>query len=101
MGAATAEWPAAMSLPGAELLDALLTGVFLLEPDLTVSYLNAAAQTLLGLSRNQAVGRRITDLTPSAETLMPLIERAQRDGEPVVQRELAWPVLAGADRVLD
>jgi two-component system nitrogen regulation sensor histidine kinase GlnL len=90
-----------VSIEGAELLDALVTGVFLLDADLTVTYLNAAAQTLIGLGHNQAVGRRITELARGAETLLPLIERAREDGEPVVQRELAWPVPGGADRILD
>ena len=38
-----------LRIDGTELLDALVTSVFLLDHDLTVSYLNAAAQTLLGL----------------------------------------------------
>ncbi len=50
-------------MQGTDLLDALVTSVFLLEHDLTVSYLNAAGQTLLGLGANQALGRR-----PAAST---------------------------------
>ena len=66
-----------------------------------VTYLNAAAQTLLGLGANQALGRRITELTRGAETLLPLFERARLGGEDVVQRELAWPAPGGVDRILD
>jgi len=50
-----------------ELLDSLVTSVFLLDRDLRITYLNAAAQTLLGLSPNQALGRRITDAVRGAE----------------------------------
>jgi two-component system nitrogen regulation sensor histidine kinase GlnL len=92
---------ALLRLDGTELLDAMVTSVFLLDRDLKVCYLNAAAQTLLGLGANQAVGRRITELTRGAETLLPLFERAQTDGEGVVQRELAWPAPGGVDRILD
>jgi two-component system nitrogen regulation sensor histidine kinase GlnL len=62
--------------------------------------LNAAAQTLLGLSPNQALGRRITDAVRGAESLLPLFERA-RQGDGVLQRELAWPAPGGVDRILD
>src|ERR1700683_910955 len=90
-----------LSIVGTELLDALVTSVFLLDHDLQVSYLNAAAQTLLGLGSNQALGRRITDLTRGAETLLPLFERARLGGEAVVHRELAWPAPGSVDRILD
>jgi two-component system nitrogen regulation sensor histidine kinase GlnL len=91
----------ALGVEGTELLDALVTSVLLLDLDLHVGYLNAAAQTLLGLGSNQALGRRVTELTRGAETLLPLLERARKGGEGVVQRELAWPAPGGVDRILD
>ena len=63
-----------VSVEGTELLDALVTSVFLLDQDLHVVYLNTAAQTLLGLGRNQALGRRFSELTRGAETLLTLFE---------------------------
>jgi two-component system nitrogen regulation sensor histidine kinase GlnL len=90
-----------LRIEGTELLDALVTGVFLLDQDLQVSYLNSAAQTLLGLSPNQALGQRMTELMRGAQTLMPLFDRARLGGESVVQRELAWPAPGGVDRILD
>jgi two-component system nitrogen regulation sensor histidine kinase GlnL len=84
-----------------ELLDSLVTSVFLLDRDLHITYLNAAAQTLLGLSPNQALGRRITDAVRGAESLVPLFERARQGSEGVLQRELAWPASGGVDRILD
>ena len=89
------------SIDATELLDALVTSVFLLDQDLQVRYLNAAGQTLLGLGANQAVGRRFTELNHGAESLGPLIDRTQAGGEGVVQRELAWPAPGGVDRILD
>src|SRR5271156_1170055 len=90
-----------LHIQGTELLDALVTSVFLLDQSLHVEYLNAAAQTLLGLGPNQALGRNITELTRGAETLLPLFDRARKGGEGVVQRELAWPASGGVDRILD
>jgi two-component system nitrogen regulation sensor histidine kinase GlnL len=90
-----------LRIEGTELLDALVTSVFLLDQDLRVGYLNAAAQTLLGLGCNQALGRSITELTRGADTLLPLFERARKESEGVVQRELAWPAPGGVDRILD
>ncbi|HLZ96990.1 MAG TPA: nitrogen regulation protein NR(II) [Steroidobacteraceae bacterium] len=86
---------------GTDLLDALMTSVFLLDQDLHVDYLNASAQTLLGLGANQALGRRFVDLARGADSLLPLFERARSGGEGVVQRELAWPAAGGVDRTLD
>lgn len=88
-------------IEGGELLDALVTGVFLLDLELRVEYLNAAAQNLLGVGPNQALGRPVTDLTRGAESLLPLFDRARSGGEGVVQRELAWPAPGGVDRILD
>jgi two-component system nitrogen regulation sensor histidine kinase GlnL len=86
---------------GNELLDGLVTSVVLMDQELRVQYLNSAAQTLLGLGPNQALGRSITELVRGAETLLPLFERAREEGEGVVQRELPWPGPGGADRILD
>jgi two-component system nitrogen regulation sensor histidine kinase GlnL len=90
-----------LKFDGNDLLDALVTSVFLLDQDLRVRYLNAAAQTLIGSSPNQALGRRITELTRGTDTLLPLFDRARKGGEAVVQRELAWPAQGGVDRILD
>ena len=88
-------------IDGTEMLDAMVTSVFLLDQELNVQYLNAAAQTLLGLGPNQALRRRITELTRGADTLLPMFDRARNGGEGVVQRELAWPGSGNVDRILD
>jgi hypothetical protein len=91
----------AIHIEGTELLDGLVTSVFLLDQDLQVDYLNAAAQNLLAVGPNQARGRSITELARGAEALLPLFERARQGSEGVVQRELAWPAPGGVDRILD
>lgn len=90
-----------VSIDGTEMLDAMVTSVFLLDQELHVQYLNAAAQTLLGLGPNQALRKRITELSRGAETLLPMFDRARNGGEGVVQRELAWPGSGNVDRILD
>ena len=92
---------AVLHIHGTDVLDALLTSVFVLNPHLQVTYLNAAAQTLVGLGPNQALGRGIGDLMRGTEPLLPLFERALAGGEGVVQRELAWHGPVGFDRILD
>src|SRR5580704_16092878 len=79
----------------------MATSVFLLDQDSRVTYLNAAAQTLLGVGPNQALGKSIAELTRGAENLLPMFDRARNGGEGVVQRELAWPAPGGVDRILD
>lgn len=90
-----------LRVDGTELLDAMVTSVFLLDQDLQVTYLNAAAETLLGLGQNQALGRSIAELTRGAESLRPMFDRVREGGEGVVQRELAWSAPGGVDRTLD
>ena len=85
----------------AELLDALLTSVFVLDGELRVVDLNAAAQNLLGLGASQALGRPIGELLRGADLLPALLERAlARRGEEIVQRELAWQGPVGVERIL-
>src|ERR1700744_6541944 len=91
----------ALRVDGGELLDAMVNSVFLLDQDLHVTYLNAAAQTLRGLGTNQALGRSIAELTRGAESLLPMFERVREGDEGVVQRELAWSAPGGVDRILD
>ena len=86
--------------PGA-LLGELVTSVFVLDADLRVRYLNAAAEALLFLGANQALGRRIQELADGAENLLPLIEVVLAGAQSVAQRELALPGPGGIDRVLD
>ena len=99
----SAEFSLQDRVDGNELLDALVVGVFLLDDELRVRYLNAAAQTLSGAGRNQAIGRPIVELMRGADTLSSLFERAAKGGEGVVQREIAWPATSpgNVDRILD
>jgi two-component system, NtrC family, nitrogen regulation sensor histidine kinase GlnL len=91
-------------LPGAaatDILDALATAVLLLDREQRVEYLNAAAETLLGVGHNQAIGRRLGELCRGSDVLSALFEHAADGGEGVIQRELSWPTSSGEERILD
>lgn len=69
------------ALPAEEILENLATAVFVLAEDQSILMINAAAEAMFGLSRNQAVGRAPTDLVPELESLKKLLERVLKTGE--------------------
>jgi two-component system nitrogen regulation sensor histidine kinase GlnL len=60
----------------AELLDALSTGILMLDEHLCVVYANVGAQDLLGVSLNQSRGRPIQELFRDATALRALLRRS-------------------------
>lgn len=79
------------------MLQGLTTAVVVLAPDLKVSYLNSAAEALLGTSRRQAVGRDVGELVLPAEELVGLCHRVLQSGLTYGCRELKARV---ADRAV-
>jgi two-component system, NtrC family, nitrogen regulation sensor histidine kinase GlnL len=73
----------------ADLLDALSTGLLMLDAQLCPVYANVAAQDLLAFSLNQARGRPFTDLLHEANGLCGILRRALQSGESIADRELA------------
>ena len=86
-----------------DLLDALATGVVLLDAADGVIHANVAAQGLLGVGLNQARGRPFLDLFVEHLPLQALLQRARGRGEVFAERELALrPLSAPRDaRVID
>jgi two-component system nitrogen regulation sensor histidine kinase GlnL len=83
----------------ADLLDALSTGIVVLDAQLCVIYANVAAQTLLAMSFKQARGRPFNDLLLEKNGLIATLKRARDQGDTFAERELpVRPV--GADREL-
>ena len=72
----------------APLLDAMSTGVVLLDSALCPIYANVAAQDLLAFSLNQARGRPFTDCLHDSNGLACLLKRALESGEGFADREL-------------
>ncbi|MGH8218418.1 MAG: nitrogen regulation protein NR(II) [Steroidobacteraceae bacterium] len=71
------------------LLDAMSTGVILLDSSLCPIYANVAAQDLLAFSLNQARGRPFVDCLHESNDLKALLKRALESGEGFADRELA------------
>jgi two-component system nitrogen regulation sensor histidine kinase GlnL len=80
-----------------ELLDALSTGIVMLDAQLCAVYANVAAQDLLAFSLKMARGRPFVELLHDAEGLKGLFKRALETGEALADREVALRP-AGAPR---
>jgi two-component system nitrogen regulation sensor histidine kinase GlnL len=81
-------------LPGAELLDTLVTGVVLLDAQLCVLYGNVGAQDLLGVGLRQARGLPFGELFAGAQPLLELMRRALAENESCAGHELALTPVA-------
>src|SRR5271154_44583 len=71
-----------------DLLDALSTGIIMLDAQLCAIYANVAAQDLLAFSLNQARGRPFGDFLSDSNGLIGLLRRALDTGEGIADREL-------------
>jgi two-component system nitrogen regulation sensor histidine kinase GlnL len=73
----------------ADLLDALATGIVVLDAQLCPVYANVAAQDLLAFSLKAARGRPFPELLSEANGLARILKRALESGESIADRELA------------
>ena len=73
----------------ADLLDALSTGIVMLDAQLCPVYANIAAQDLLAFSLKMARGRPFTDLLHEPEGLGAILRRSLASGESIADRELS------------
>ena len=73
----------------ADLLDALATGVVLLDAALVVVHANVAAQGLMAVGLNQARGRAFCDLFTDSAGLQATLLRVRDTAEPVNECEVA------------
>ncbi|MGH8202343.1 MAG: nitrogen regulation protein NR(II) [Steroidobacteraceae bacterium] len=71
-----------------DLLDALATGIIVLDAQLCAIYANVAAQDLLAFSLNKARGRPFSDFLLDANGLTGILRRALEAGESITDREL-------------
>ena len=72
----------------AELLDALSTGIVMVDERLCVVYANVGAQALLSVSLNQSRGRPIQELFPDCSALRELLRRSLEHTEPCAGHEI-------------
>jgi two-component system, NtrC family, nitrogen regulation sensor histidine kinase GlnL len=81
--------PSALShFDSAHLLDALSTGIILLDSSLCPIYANVAAQDLLAFSLNKLRGRPFGDCLSESNGLQALLQRTLETGEAFADREL-------------
>jgi two-component system nitrogen regulation sensor histidine kinase GlnL len=73
----------------AYLLDALSTGIVMLDAQLCAMYANVAAQDLLAFSLNMARGRPFGDFLQDANGLGAILRRALESGQGITDRELS------------
>ncbi|MGE0583450.1 MAG: nitrogen regulation protein NR(II) [Steroidobacteraceae bacterium] len=86
----------------ADLLDALATGIVVLDRQLCVTYANVAAQDLLGAGFARARGRPFVDLLADPNGLDVVLHRALEHNEAFADRELVLrPASRRETRVVD
>src|SRR5580692_11684363 len=73
----------------ADLLDALATGIIMLDAQLCPVYANVAAQDLLAFSLKAARGRPFAEFLHDTNGLNQILKRALESGEGIADRELA------------
>lgn len=86
----------------ARILDGLSTSVLLVDAKYAIAYMNVAAETLFGVSRNQARTRALAEVLVDATALEAVIERAVETWRPFSRRELTLrPISAESELVVD
>jgi len=87
----------------ADLLDALSTGIMLLDAQLCPIYANVAAQDLLAFSLNQSRGRPFGDSLYEGTQLRTMLRRALETGDGIADHELSLTLKSNPreTRVLD
>jgi two-component system nitrogen regulation sensor histidine kinase GlnL len=86
----------------ARTLDSLTTSVLLVDARHCILHLNVAAETLLGTSRNQAIGRPLNELLRGGDLLLSMIDRVVETQRPFSRRELTLrPAGGDAELVVD
>lgn len=83
------------------ILDSLSTSVLIVDQQQALLYLNVAAETLFGVSRNQVRGRPLADLLVDASGLNAVVERAIQTWRPFSRRELALRPVGEAELIVD
>lgn len=77
------------------ILDHLNTSVLLMDRRQVVHFLNLAAETLLGVSRNQILGRTLSELLRDDGDLVTIVNRAFETWQPYARRELSMQSVGG------
>jgi two-component system, NtrC family, nitrogen regulation sensor histidine kinase GlnL len=82
------------------ILDGLSTSVIIADRTHSVLFMNVAAETLFGVSRNQARGRPLHELVTDASGLDGVIERAVEMWRPYSRREMSLRPINGEEELV-
>jgi two-component system, NtrC family, nitrogen regulation sensor histidine kinase GlnL len=82
------------------ILDGLSTSILIVDQNHALLYLNVAAETLFGVSRNQVRGRPLAELLVDATALSSDVDRAVETWRPISRRELALRSLNGDSELI-
>lgn len=83
------------------ILDNLKTAILLVEPDLTVSYINTAAEALLEISGSRMLGEPITALFREQGDTAAGLREAIRSGSAYTKRETVFTLPSGQQITVD
>jgi two-component system nitrogen regulation sensor histidine kinase GlnL len=93
---------ASITADSGRILDSLSTSVLIVDRDRHLLYLNVSAETLFGVSRNQARGRPLKELLVDSQGLDAVIDRAATTSRPFSRRELALqPIYGDGELIVD
>lgn len=89
----------ASSVSAALLLDNMTASVIALDSGLKITYLNASAEQLLGVSASRAIRRRLAQIVSIPDSLFARLREALEQGQPVNDRQVTLERI-GLDPVL-
>lgn len=84
-----------------QIIDNLSTSVFVLDDQLTLSYLNPAAEILLGMGVRKAVGQKASDIFLDCDDFIAHIVDARRTGQAFSEHELTLTVATARNITVD
>jgi two-component system nitrogen regulation sensor histidine kinase GlnL len=84
-----------------QLMDNLNTALLLVDDDLRLSFINAAAQALLELSENRSIGVSFAQLFPQQAELVDELRVALRDNSPYTSRGICLTLAGGKELTVD
>lgn len=82
-------------------IDALATAVVVLNEQVSITHLNPAAESLLGISHERGKGKKSVDLFPGNPEYEAELQRVLETGDPSVRRELKITVAPASERTVD
>ena len=100
MAAQASALPHRAMIEATRILDGLSTSVIIADRTNTLLFMNVAAETLFGVSRNQARGRPLRELVSDSSGLDAVIERVVEMWRPYSRREMSLRPINGDEELV-